>query len=97
MLRAHGLLRKVPHSHRYQLTDAVLRPAYARNFRDQLSHMTATADGAVSITGRYAFLKRLIAVIRAFCVEGLGVSCPVREYGRALSAELSSMIARLPL
>lgn len=52
---------------RYQLMDAVLRPTYARNFRDQLSYMTSVADGVVAITGRHVWLKKLIArVLRPF-------------------------------
>lgn len=46
---------------RYQLLDALLRPAQVRNFRDQLGHTIAAADVQNPVGGRLRFFKRIFA------------------------------------
>lgn len=48
---------------RFQLMDAILRPAQVRNFREQLNQTLAAADSRTNIQGRFQWLKRTLARI----------------------------------
>jgi hypothetical protein len=72
-LRLHGIIQRIPHSHRYQLTDRGLRIAlffsrtYARLLRPRLAELMPAAP-ATNSSIRLAF-DRLQAAIDAACAD----------------------------
>ena len=73
-LRLHGIIERIPHSHRYQLTPEGLRIAlffsrtYARLLRPKLAEIIPKQPPPVATPLRVAF-DRLTAAIDAFCRE----------------------------